>query len=102
MTGPVDAHDPRQRTVLAWHRTALSVVVGALVLLRLAAAGGVDHPAALTVIGLAAVMGVVVMVQSRRWTGAGGAGRGGRMALLLATSVTLLVSVELWVVLARG
>lgn len=92
-----------ERTVLAWHRTALSISAGALVQFRLTY--GRAPAWLLVVILVAALLSVVAVVESRhRYPGvstgrAAVVDRGGRLSLLLTVAVLLMLGVELAVVL---
>lgn len=94
-----------ERTVLAWHRTALAIIGGAMVQFRLTYADG--PPWLLAVIVLAALLAVLSVTESRhRYPGdttrrAAVVDRGGRLAGLLTASITLLLVAELALVLSR-
>ena len=103
MTPSRDRSRYEERTVLAWHRTALAIIAGAMVQFRLTYAEG---PAwLLGVIVVAALLSVLAAAESRhRYPGetsrrAAVPDRGGRLAALLAVSVTLLLGAELLLVL---
>lgn len=95
----IDAAAFRERTVLAWHRTGLSITAGSLVQFRLTV--DEEAPVALAVIAAAGLMSVLAVVESRRRhpddrSGrAAVAARGGRVPLLLTLAVTLLLLVQL-------
>jgi len=92
-----------ERTVLAWHRTALSITAGALIQLRLTY--GKAPGWLLGVIIVAALLSVVAVAESRhRYPGVTSGrsavvDRGGRLSFLLTFSVILLMTAELAVVL---
>lgn len=101
----VDRGRYEERTVLAWHRTALAIIGGAMVQFRLTYGDGPSW--LLAVIVVAALLAVLSVTESRhRYPGEGGRraavlDRGGRLAALVATSVTLLLVAELALVLSR-
>lgn len=101
----VDLGRYEERTVLAWHRTALAIIGGAMVQFRLTYADG--PPWLLGVIVVAALLAVLSVTESRhRYPGdatsrAAVVDRGGRLAVLVAASVTLLLLAELALVLSR-
>ena len=101
----VDLGRYEERTVLAWHRTALAIIGGAMVQFRITYADG--PPWLLAVIVVAALLAVLSVTESRhRYPGdttrrAAVMDRGGRLAALVAASVTLLLLAELALVLTR-
>ena len=101
----VDLGRYEERTVLAWHRTALAIIGGAMVQFRITYGDG--PPWLLAVIVGAALLAVLSVTESRhRYPGdatrrATVLDRGGRLAALLASSVTLLLVAELVLVLSR-
>ena len=101
----VDLGRYEERTVLAWHRTALAIIAGSMVQFRLTYGEG--PPWLLAVIVVSALLAVLSVTESRhRYPGEGARRatvleRGGRLAALVATSVTLLLLAELALVLSR-
>ena len=101
----VDLGRYEERTVLAWHRTALAIIAGAMVQFRLTYEDG--PPWLLAVIVVAALLALLSVTESRhRYPGddtrrAAVLDRGGRLAGLVAASVTLLLLAELALVLSR-
>lgn len=103
------ARDPGlavERTTLAWQRTGLSLLVGALIMGRIAFVE--LGPAALPGAFAAALLaGWVVFETRRRHADASGArvgqrSRGGRAGLFLSLAVTALVLTEVAAVLSRA
>ena len=101
----VDLGRCEERTVLAWHRTALAIIGGAMVQFRLTYRDG--PPWLLAVIVVAALLAVLSVTESRHRYPGGGTrraavpDRGGRLAALLTASVVLLLGAELSLVLTR-
>ncbi|MCA1783519.1 MAG: DUF202 domain-containing protein [Dermatophilaceae bacterium] len=101
----VDLGRYEERTVLAWHRTALAIIGGAMMPFRLTYGDG--PPWLLAVIVGAALLAVLSVTESRhRYPGdrtrrADVRDRGGRLGALVALSVTLLLLAELALVLSR-
>lgn len=81
----------RERTELSWQRTGLTVLGSSLVLLRVS--GG--HGGRLTVVLILAggLLGLFTAFESRRLSR--DAGRGGGVAAILTTALTLLFLAEL-------
>ena len=102
----VDLGRYEERTVLAWHRTALAIIGGAMVQFRLTYGDG--PPWLLGVIVVAALLAVLSVTESRhRYPDAPArkrstvVDRGGRLTALVASSVTLLLAAELTLALTR-
>ncbi|MCV2395162.1 DUF202 domain-containing protein [Actinotalea sp. M2MS4P-6] len=95
-----------ERTALAWNRTALSIVVGGLVALRVlpALVGAVGLVLAVFVVVAGAGLGLLAHVRSRRTTGRLVAGAGalpdGRLPAVVATVATGIAVIAVGVVAA--
>jgi uncharacterized membrane protein YidH (DUF202 family) len=81
-----DAQDQLERTLLAWRRTALSLVAAGLLVAHLTARRAGSSVLALTLVGTAAAVGFVWLSQDRR-TGAAGLGLVAGVVLLGAVAL---------------
>ena len=89
----------RERTELSWQRTGLTVLGSSLVLLRLS--GGRGGPLTVILILAGGLLGLFTTVESRRLSrGTDPVAKGGRVALILSTSMASLFLAELLAVLS--